>query len=111
MRLWSMVLLDTHYSSLNVVAWSFIRWWFFFFFFFCVVVEQIFFFFLEVLYVKYLTLVLRNPHTPCLANSIGPDANSVDPEEANWSESALFLLLSLWIYINNLNQVVWLAEG
>ena len=66
-------------------------------------------------------------------------ANSVDPdqlasEEANWSGSALFAIkfvnlyqqsgskkptdldlhclpLSLWIYINNQDQIIWLAEN
>ena len=42
-------------------------------------------------------------------------ANSVDPdqlasEEANWSVSAL-LPFSMWIFINNLDQVIWLAEN
>ena len=29
--------------------------------------------------------------------------------EANWSGSALFVIM--WVYVNNLDQVIWLAEN
>ena len=43
---------------------------------------------------------------PAFANSVDPD--QLASEEANWSGSALFAIM--WIYINNLDQVIWLAE-
>ena len=42
-----------------------------------------------------LTLVLLNQICPAYANSVDPDQ----------------LALSMWIYINNLHQVIWLAEN
>ena len=42
---------------------------------------------------------------PVLANSVDPDQFA--SEEANWSGSALFV--NMWIYIKNLDQVIWLA--
>ena len=42
---------------------------------------------------------------PAFTNSVDPD--QLASEEANWSGSAL-LPLSMWIYINNLDQVIWL---
>ena len=58
-----------------------------------------------------LTLVLLNPDMCCFANSVDPD--QLASEEANWSGSALFkkLSLSMWIYINNQDQVIWSAEN
>ena len=44
---------------------------------------------------------------PVLANSEDPD--QLASEEANWSGSALFAIM--WIYINKLDQVIWLAEN
>ena len=43
-------------------------------------------------------------------------ANNVDPdqlasEEANRSGSALFAIKYMWIYMNNLDQVIWLVEN
>ena len=49
-----------------------------------------------------LTLVLLI--YPAFANSVDPD--QLASEEANWSGSALFA-----ININNLDQVIWLAEN
>ena len=54
----------------------------------------------------HLTLVLLNPDIPCF--SVDPD--QLASEEANWSGSTL-LSLSMWVYINNLVQVIWLAEN
>ena len=45
---------------------------------------------------------------PAFANSVDPD--QLASEEVNWSWSALFAI-SMWIYINNLDQVIWLAEN
>ena len=42
----------------------------------------------------------------CLCKQLDPD--QLASEEANWSGSALFAIM--WIYINNLDQVIWLAE-
>ena len=51
-----------------------------------------------------LTLLLLNTTCPVLANSVGPDQLA--------SELDLHCLsLSMWIYINNLDQVIWLAEN
>ena len=44
---------------------------------------------------------------PVLANSLDPD--QLGSEEANLSGSALFAIM--WIYNNNLDQVIWLAES
>ena len=54
-----------------------------------------------------LTFLLLNMTCPVLANSVDPD--QLASEEANWSGSALFVIMS--IYINNLDQVIWLAEN
>ena len=55
-----------------------------------------------------LTLLLLNMTCLVLANSVDPD--QLASEEANWSGSALFAL-SMWICINKLDQVIWLAEN
>ena len=43
---------------------------------------------------------------PAFSNSVDPD--QLASEEANWSGSALFAI-SIKIYINNLDQAIWLA--
>ena len=53
-----------------------------------------------------LTLVLLNQDIPCLCKQCR--SRSVGFSEANWSESAPFVIM--WIQINNLDQVIWLAE-
>ena len=50
-----------------------------------------------------LILVLLNPDIPAFENSADPD--QLVSEEANWSVFAI-----MWIYISNLDQVIWLAE-
>ena len=56
------------------------------------------------------------PYLSCWTQ-IGPTfENSVDPdqlasEEANWSGSALFVIENVNLFINNLDQVIWLAEN
>ena len=42
---------------------------------------------------------------PAFANSVHPDQLA----SANWSVSALFAIM--WIYSNNPEQVIWLAEN
>ena len=54
-----------------------------------------------------LTLLLLNMTCPVLANSVDPD--QLASEEANWSVSALFFSLNMWISIKNTDQVIWLA--
>ena len=44
---------------------------------------------------------------PAFENSVDPD--QLASSEANWSASALFVIM--WICINNLDQVIWLAEN
>ena len=44
---------------------------------------------------------------PAFANGVDPD--QLASEEANWSGSALFAIM--WIYINNFDQVIWMAEN
>ena len=46
-------------------------------------------------------------HSFTFANSVDP--NQVAIQEANWSRSTLSS--SMWICINNLDQVIWLAEN
>ena len=55
-----------------------------------------------------LTLVLLNRMYPAFATSVDPD--QLASEEANWSGSALFVL-SMWICINNPDQVTWLVKN
>ena len=54
-----------------------------------------------------LTLVLLNADLPCFTNCVDPD--QLASLEANWSGSALFAIM--WIYSNNPDQVIWLAEN
>ena len=54
-----------------------------------------------------LTPDLLNPICPAFANSVDPD--QLASEEANWSESTLFVIM--WIFINKLDQVIWLVEN
>ena len=57
-----------------------------------------------------LTLVVPlNPIGPVFANSVDPD--QLASEEANWSGSALFAIICMWIYIIDLDQVIWLAKN
>ena len=37
------------------------------------------------------------------------DLDQLASEEASWSGSALFAII--WIYINSLYQIIWLAEN
>ena len=46
---------------------------------------------------------------PAFANNVDPD--QLASEEANWSGSALFAIISMWIYNNNPDQAIWLAEN
>ena len=55
----------------------------------------------------FLTLVLLNPDIPAF-NRVDPD--QLASEEANWSGSTLFAT-QYWIYINNLDQGIWLADN
>ena len=50
-----------------------------------------------------LTLVLLNPYISCLYKQCRSKS------EANWSRYALSF--SMWIYMNNLDQVIWVAEN
>ena len=53
-----------------------------------------------------LVLILLNPDMPtAFANSA--DSDQLTSIDANWSGSALFVIM--WICINNLDQVIWLA--
>ena len=55
-----------------------------------------------------LTLVKWTRVCPAFANSVDPD--QLGSSEANGSGSALFVR-KYWIGINNLDQVIWLAEN
>ena len=54
----------------------------------------------------------QHSYLSCLTRIYPAFANSVTPDqlEANWSWSALFTIQYL-IYINNLDQVIWLSEN
>ena len=56
----------------------------------------------------FLTLVLLNPDLSCLYKQC---TNQLASEEANWSGSLLFAIKYVNIYINNMDQVIWLAEN
>ena len=51
-----------------------------------------------------LTLVLLNPDIPCLCKQCRS-------RSVGFWRSQLILPLSMWIYINNLDQVIWLAKN
>ena len=53
------------------------------------------------------TLVLLNPDIPCLANSVDQDQLLEKLTDLDLH----CLSFSLWIYINNLEKVIWLAEN
>ena len=46
---------------------------------------------------------------PGFANSVDPD--QLASEEASWSGSAMFAIKYMWIYSNNLDQVIQLAKN
>ena len=46
---------------------------------------------------------------PAFANSI--DLDQLVSSKPYWSGSALFVIQYMWICINNLNQVIWLADN
>ena len=58
----------------------------------------------------YLTLHLLNTTCPVLANSVDPD--QLASEEANWSESALFVIKYVNFYLNagSSNLIGWKLE-
>ena len=56
----------------------------------------------------YLTLVLLTQIYPAFANSVDPDQLAFEkPTDLDLH----FLPFSMWIYINNLDKVIWLAES
>ena len=70
----------------------------------CQMLRLIFFF----TFFSHLTLVLLNLDIPCLRNSVDPDQlASKKPTDLDLH----CLQLSMWSYINNLDQVIWLAEN
>ena len=57
------------------------------------------------LFVQCLTLVLLNPDIPCLCNGLVPD------QLASLDLVLHCLPSNMWIYSNNPDQVIWLAEN
>ena len=57
---------------------------------------------MHLIWLWYLTLVLLNPIMPCLCKQCRSKPTDLDPH---------CLSLRFWICINNLDQIIWLAEN